>query len=58
MGAIIVSLGSGAAGLFLTVTQNDAAIGALGAMLLFLGATFLGVNIYLRRRGFHVRRRR
>jgi hypothetical protein len=54
---IIVSLGIVGAGLWLTVSQNDAMMGAFGAMLLFLGATFLGVNLYLRHRGLRTRRR-
>ena len=58
MGAIIVSIGIAAVGLWLTMTENDALMGAWGAMLMFLGATFLGVNLYLRWQGFDTRMRR
>jgi hypothetical protein len=56
--AIIVSLAILGAGLWLTVGENASQMGAFGAMLLVLGATFLSVNLYLRSKGVGVRRRR
>jgi hypothetical protein len=55
---IIVSLGIVAAGLYLTMSENNSDMGLLGAMLLVLGATFLAVNLYMHRQGFRMRRRR
>ena len=56
MAGIIVSLGIVAAGLYLTMSENDSDMGLLGAMLLVLGVTFLRVNVYMHRKGFRIRR--
>jgi hypothetical protein len=58
MVGIIASVGIVVAGLYLTISQNDSEMGMLGAMLLVLGLTFLGVNFYMHRHGFRMRRRR
>lgn len=58
MFAIIMSGAIVLVGAWLTVTQNDAMMGVWGAMLLVLGMTFLGFNVYAHRKGFRLRRRR
>jgi Na+/phosphate symporter len=58
MVAIVVSLAIVAAGLWLTFAENASDMGVFGAMLLVLGMTFLSVNLYMRARGFRMRRRR
>ena len=58
MAGIIVSLAIVAVGLWLTMSENYSDMGLLGAMLLFLGGTFLFTNVYLHRKGFRVRRRK
>jgi len=45
-------------GLYLVMAQNNTDMGLFGAMLLVLGGTFLAVNLYMRRHGFRMPRRR
>ena len=49
MVAIVVSLLVAAVGAWLTLTENDSMTGALGAMLMVVGATLLVANLFLRR---------
>ena len=58
MVAILFSVALVVAGAWLTVSQDDAAMGPWGAMLLVLGVTFLLFNVYAHRSGFRLRRRR
>lgn len=58
MVGILVSLGIVGAGLWLTMSENASDMGILGAMLLVLGLTFLGVNLYMHVQGFRMKRRR
>jgi Na+/phosphate symporter len=58
MVGIVVSLAVVTAGLWLIFVENDSDMGLFGAMILVLGLTFLSVNLFLRARGFRMRRRR
>ena len=58
MVGILVSLGIVGAGLWLTMSENASDMGILVAMLLVLGLTFLGVNLYMHVHGFRMKRRR
>ena len=58
MVAIIVSLVVVGAGLWLSVGQAGTEMASFGWLLVVLGLVFLAVNLYLRRRGFGMPRRR
>ena len=54
---VVVSFLIALVGLYLGVTQTDA-LATTGWLLLALGMVFVVVNLYLRRRGFQMPRRR
>ena len=58
MVAIVVGLVVVAAGLWLTLGDDGSGMGAFGVLLLVIGAASLAANLFLRRRGFRMRRRR
>ena len=58
MVGIVFSAAMLVVGLYLVMVENNSDIGLFGAMLLVLGGTFLAVNLYMRRYGFRMPRRR